>query len=118
MFAGEWTHSWISLRGRHFYYTLKEDHEDAEYVDLKKIKNLTLVKDIKNLNAPDSMPVLVVDFIDRSLYLQTLHEKESLHWMTELERVAFNNGSVLGEQQLTKDDIPVIVEQCVNFVFR
>lgn len=97
---------------------MKYAHEAAESVDLKKIKNITLVKDIKNLNAPVSTPVMVVDFIDRSLYLQTLHEKDTLHWMAELEQVAFNNGSVLKEQQLTKDDIPVLVEKCVNFVSR
>ena len=38
-----------------------------------------------------------------------------------LESVAFNNGVLggsLSDLQLTRDDIPVIVEQCVNFVFR
>ena len=36
-----------------------------------------------------------------------------------LESVAFSNSSgLLSEMQLTRDDIPVIVEQCVNFVFR
>ena len=47
-------------------------------------------------------------------------EKETLHWKVMLESVAFNNGvgGSLSDLQLTRDDIPVIVEQCVNFVFR
>lgn len=126
MFAGEWHQSWISLRGINgFYYTLGGDTGAAasggvaEKVDLKKTKNVTLVKEIKNLNAPDSgVPVLVVDLIDRSLYLQSKSEKETLHWKSMLESIAFNNGPSLSEQQLTRDNIPVVVEQCVNFVFR
>ena len=46
-------------------------------IDLKKIKNLTLVKDVKNLAAPLShnLPILVLDCPDRSLYLQSSAEK-------------------------------------------
>ena len=118
MFAGHWHQSWISLRGRNFHYTLKEDGSEEE-VDLKRTKNITLVKDIKNLNAPEqAVPVLVVDMTDRSLYLQCRSEKELIHWRSCFEEVAFNNRSTLDDQQLTKDGIPVIVEQCVNFVFR
>ena len=47
------------------------DHEE-ERVDLKKTKNITLVTDIKNLSAPEAaVPVIVVDLLDRSLYIQS-----------------------------------------------
>ena len=79
-FAGTWHQSWISLRGANdFCYTLSDstasnmvgDHEE-ERVDLKKTKNVTLVTDIKNLSAPEAaVPVIVVDLIDRSLYIQS-----------------------------------------------
>lgn len=88
MFAGDWNLSWISLHGTKFVYTVK-DEVDAQEVDLRKAKNITLVKDVKNLNAPENCPVLVVDFIDRSLYLQCRHEKESLNWKSLLEDHAF-----------------------------
>ena len=35
-----------------------------------------------------------------------------------LFQVAFNNNNVLREQQVTHDDIPVIVDKCVKFVYR
>ena len=55
----------------------------------------------------------------RAYRLNSRSEKETLHWKVMLESVAFNNGGgSLSELQLTRDDIPVIVEQCVNFVFR
>ena len=117
MFGGEWHQSWISLKGNFFFYTLK--HEDApERVDLKKVKNVTLIKDIKNLNAPENVAVLVVDFTDRSLYLQARQLDECRHWKSVIEEISFDNGNSLAEQQMTKDDLPVVVEECVNFVYR
>ncbi len=121
MFAGEWQVSWIALKGTSFLYQATPDvGEDLmEEVDLKKTKNVTLVRDIKNLSVLEpSVPVLVVDFADRSLYLQSRSEKETLHWQAALEDVAFSNVPLLSDQQLTKDGVPVVVEQCVNFVFR
>ncbi len=130
MFAGDWHVSWIALRGSDFLYQAApdgggsaigldgEEHE-LESVDLKKTKNVTLVKDVKNLSVLEpSLPVLVVDFTDRSLYLQSRSEKESLHWKSALESIAFSNAPLLSDQQLTRDGVPVVVEQCVNFVFR
>ncbi len=73
MFAGKWYVSWLSLRGRFLHYSPKEGEEDQSenVVDLKKIKNVTLVREVKNLNAMESsLPAVVVDFVDQSLYLQ------------------------------------------------
>lgn len=30
---------------------------------------------------------------------------------------AHNNGALLEQQQLTKNDVPVIVEKCINFIY-
>ena len=78
-FAGTWNKSWISINttseGRWLKYT--EELYTSVEIDLKKVKNLTLVKDVKNLAAPLShnLPILVLDCPDRSLYLQSSAEK-------------------------------------------
>ncbi len=127
MFAGEWQISWIIMQASTFLYqaspegsvAVPGEEEELERVDLKKTKNITLVRDVKNLSVLEpSLPVLVVDFTDRSLYMQSRNEKEILHWKTALESVAFSNEPLLTDQQLTRDGVPVAVEQCVNFVFR
>ena len=118
MFAGEWRKSFVAASGNRLVY---DDDDDIQSADLKKVKNVTLVKDVKNLNPKaDATPVLVVDFIDRSLYLQSPREKEIRHWKSVIEATAFNgNGSgILEDHHVTKDGVPVIVERCVDFVFR
>merc|ERR1719461_1675791 len=37
--------------------------------------------------------------------------------MTNIEVIAFNNSNVLRDQQVTHDDVPVIVDKCIKFVY-
>lgn len=37
-------------------------------------------------------------------------------WKRIVKAMAINNGRCLHQQQLTKDDIPVVVQKCINFV--
>ena len=97
-FAGTWSKSWISIdaskEGRWLKYTEEIYNDSTVQIDLKKIKNLTLVKDVKNLAAPlgHNLPVLVLDCLDRSLYLQSQAEKEALALKDMIESVAFRYG--------------------------
>ena len=119
-FAGIWHKSWLSI-DHWSNCTLKytEDYDNVEEVSLKKIKNITLVKDVKNLAAPISqtLPILVIDCLDRSLYLQCHAEKEAFSLKEAIESVAFVNPNILDMQQLTAEDIPVIVDKCISFVY-
>ena len=78
-FAGDWCVSWLTLtyNNRTLTYTnTSTDHHD-NILDLKMIKNW------KNLSAPDSaLPVLVVDATDRSIYLQvkSLDQNFEIHF--------------------------------------
>lgn len=38
-------------------------------------------------------------------------------WRHIIQEVAHNNGPSLKEQQLTKDDVPVLVDKCINFIY-
>lgn len=38
-------------------------------------------------------------------------------WRHIITEVAHNNGPSLKEQQLTKDDVPVLVDKCINFIY-
>ena len=44
-------------------------------------------------------------------------EKESAVWKSNIEVIAFNNSNVLRDQQVTHDDVPVIVDKCIKFVY-
>ncbi len=90
-FAGDWCVSWLTLtyNNRTLTYTnTSTDHHD-NVLDLKKIKNVTVIKNGKNLSAPDSaLPVLVVDATDRSIYLQVMSFSQSLYFTTRNKSIA------------------------------
>jgi len=118
-FAGEWNLSWLSLSNRYLCYTT-QDNAEVENIDLKKTKDMFVRKDSKNLCLPQGFskhPVLVCDFNDRSLYILLGAERECNAWKVHIEQIAFNNSNILREQQVTHEDIPVIVDKCVKFVY-
>ena len=61
--------------------------------------------------------MLVCDFNDRSLYILVGAERESSTWQKHIETIAFNNSNVLRDQQVTHEDVPVIVDKCIKFVY-
>ena len=42
--------------------------------------------------------------------------RETKAWELAITAAALKNGPSLCEQQLTKDDVPTIVDKCLNFV--
>lgn len=61
-----------------------------------KSKIIPLVLKFKNIN-------------NIKIYLQL--------WCLIIQNEAYKNGRKLEEQQLTKEDVPVIVEKCINFIY-
>ncbi|CAB4066894.1 ARAP1 [Lepeophtheirus salmonis] len=97
-FAGTWNSTWISLANRSLsYFSL---HEGMwEVMDLRKTKNISLKEGAEYLEPPfTSYPVLVIDFVDRSLYIAV-------------------NSKIELDQQMTLEEIPVIVDKCTKHIF-
>lgn len=64
-----------------------------------------------------SKQVIVLDKVSRCLHLIMGKVNETVEWQRVLRAAAVNNSRNLADQQLTKDDIPVIVDKCINFVY-
>lgn len=61
--------------------------------------------------------VILLDTVSQSLYLVMGKMNETLEWQKQLKVTANDNGISLDDQQITKDEIPVIVEKCINFIY-
>lgn len=61
--------------------------------------------------------VILLDTVSQSLYLIMGKASETVEWQKVLRVTATDNGISLDDQQITKDDIPVIVEKCINFIY-
>lgn len=61
-------------------------------------------------------PILLIDLQDYTLYLQMDTSAETTSWEAAIKTAALQNGPELSQQQLTKDDVPTIVDKTINFI--
>jgi hypothetical protein len=74
-----------------------------------------LKKDSKECGETEWYVVVVVG---RSvLYIRAESEEESKAWRREIRSAALRNGTSLQDQQMTNDDVPLIVDKCINFIY-
>lgn len=62
-------------------------------------------------------PLILVDFPGQALYLQMDIAKETMAWQNVIHAAAIDNGLHLAQQQLNREEIPVIIDKCINFVY-
>ncbi|XP_041987052.1 arf-GAP with Rho-GAP domain, ANK repeat and PH domain-containing protein 2 [Aricia agestis] len=116
--SGEWRGAWLMLIRRVLVYSV--DSEMTRNVDLRKTR-CVVTRDpddnTKNLCPSDGSPNLLLDCPDVTLYLRFQHERDLKGWMFMIKLAAHNNGAKIHHQQLTKNDVPTIVDKCINFIY-
>lgn len=61
--------------------------------------------------------MLMIDAPPFTVYMIMSCPRETKIWRHIIREVAHNNGFTLADQQLTKFNVPVIVDKCINFVY-
>ncbi|KAL1130714.1 hypothetical protein AAG570_011955 [Ranatra chinensis] len=114
--SGLWKSAWVLLEKRNLFFC--QDKGKVHDVDLRKARCIVLQNDVDSFKGTsEAGPYIMVDSPERALYLQFDTSRETKTWRQLIKSAAVNNGSSLYDQQLTKDDIPVIVDKCINFVY-
>lgn len=52
----------------------------------------------------------------RTLHLQGMGRLDFSLWYADIQRAAGGKGNTLREQQLSRNDIPIIVDSCIAFI--
>ena len=122
-FTGEWIHVQIEIKSKSLTITpMGQELEILEKLNTRKIKNSTIVKDaekISNYNPPSSKqpsPIILIDYVDKSVYLMPdggLGDCNNIK--TWIDGGQYAQCTLL-DQQLTKEDIPVILDKCLKFI--
>lgn len=115
--GGAWTPCWILLQKRTLVYSQKDSDKLVE-VDLRKARSVGIQEGASSLPTTDgNKQMILLDTVFQSLYLIMGRVSETNEWHRVIRAAAIDNGISLEDQQLTKDDIPVIVDKCVNFIY-
>ncbi|KAJ8981459.1 hypothetical protein NQ317_000135 [Molorchus minor] len=116
--SSNWAGAWIILSQRELLYAT--ENRPVRKMDLRKARCIVLQTYQETDNNPrtsDKGPNMLIDCPDLVLYLRLWTSRETKVWCHINKLEAHNNGANLDQQQLTKNDVPVIVEKCINFVY-
>jgi hypothetical protein len=69
------------------------------------------------LSVAEKGPLILVDFPGQALYLQMDSIRETMAWHSVIRAAAVDNGLHLAQQQLTHEEIPVIIDKCIKFIY-
>uniref|UniRef100_A0A1B0FYB8 Rho-GAP domain-containing protein n=1 Tax=Phlebotomus papatasi TaxID=29031 RepID=A0A1B0FYB8_PHLPP len=116
--TSQWSGAWILLQHRKLIFYSTADKK-LEVMDLRKARCLVL-KDsddsIVNLHV-ESGPCLMIDCPPFTVYFIMNSPRETKIWRHIVKEEALKNGRLLKHQQLTKDNVPVLIDKCVNFIY-
>ncbi|XP_050076015.1 uncharacterized protein LOC126563382 [Anopheles maculipalpis] len=118
--SAAWSGAWLLLAKRKLYlYSFPDDR--LEELDLRKARCIGVVE-----NEPSTIGNLYVEsgpslFIDcppyTTLYFVMGSPRETQIWHKVIRQVAHKNGPTLHSQQLTRGDVPVLIDKCINFIY-
>ncbi|EFN61039.1 Centaurin-delta-1 [Camponotus floridanus] len=119
--TGTWFSAWVLLQQRTLVYTKSLESAFAvnfEHVDLRKARCIVLREQEGPIAGCGAIPVVVVDAGGSgALHIATPGTHEATAWRHALYQAATNCGPALEQQQITQDNVPVILDKCVNFIY-
>ncbi|KAG7211462.1 hypothetical protein KM043_010743 [Ampulex compressa] len=119
--TGTWFAAWLLLQQRTLVYTRSIDPTMAitfEQLDLRKARCIVLREQEGPIAGGGSMQVVVVDAGGNgALHVAAPGSHEGPAWRHALYQAATSCGPALDEQQITQDNVPVIVDKCINFIY-
>nr|XP_019552235.2 uncharacterized protein LOC109422056 [Aedes albopictus] len=117
--SSSWSGAWLLLAKRRLYFYNYQDRQ-LEQLDLRKarcIGGIESDESIRNLHT-EAGPSLFIDCPPyATLYFIMASPRETQIWKKIIKDTAHKNGSSLHSQQLTKNDVPVLIDKCINFIY-
>ncbi|XP_070517337.1 uncharacterized protein Rhogap15b isoform X2 [Cardiocondyla obscurior] len=119
--TGIWFPAWVLLQERTLIYTKSLESTlgvNFESLDLRKARCIVLRDQEGPISGNGIVPVVVADAGGNgALHIATSGTPEATGWRHALYQAATNCGPALDQQQITQDNVPVILEKCVNFIY-
>ncbi|KAG8591640.1 hypothetical protein GDO81_000252 [Engystomops pustulosus] len=109
----EWKEAWFALEKTCLHYSHGQGNGQGDIIHLKKLQELT--RSSTMINGEKRNPVLLVEN-GRTIYIHGHTILDFMVWHCAIEKAAGTDGNALQDQQLRKNNIPIIVNSCMAFV--
>ncbi|NWI63814.1 ARAP3 protein, partial [Todus mexicanus] len=108
-----WQQAFFILQKAHLFICPTEDDGAEDSINLRRLQELNLVP---STDTPEKKELLILVEMGRTFYLQGLSRADSAAWYTDIQASAGGRGNALRDQQLSRGDIPIIVDSCIAFI--
>ncbi|KAF7248136.1 Arf-GAP with Rho-GAP domain, ANK repeat and PH domain-containing protein 2, partial [Varanus komodoensis] len=108
-----WKKGWFAIEKSSLYFCLELENYQEDSMHLRRLQELTVSSIIQN---GEKIDVLLLVEKGRTLYIHGHTKLDFTVWHSAIEKAAGTDGNVLEDQQLSKNDVPIIVNSCIAFV--
>ncbi|KAM6977873.1 arf-GAP with Rho-GAP domain, ANK repeat and PH domain-containing protein 3 [Aplochiton taeniatus] len=109
----QWKEAFFVLQKSNLFICPGNDGAAEDIINLKRLQELSIASENENHDKKDTL-VLVEK--GRTLHLQGMGRTDFALWYSDIQRAAGGKGNSLREQQLSRNDIPIIVDSCIAFI--
>ncbi|GAB0188329.1 arf-GAP with Rho-GAP domain, ANK repeat and PH domain-containing protein 2 [Grus japonensis] len=109
----QWRKGWFAIEKSSLYFCLEMENAEEDSIYLRRLQELTISSVMQN---GEKIDVLLLVEKGRTLYVHGHTKLDFMVWYTAIEKAAGTDGNALQDQQLSKNDVPIIVNSCIAFV--
>ncbi|XP_075712327.1 arf-GAP with Rho-GAP domain, ANK repeat and PH domain-containing protein 3 isoform X2 [Rhinoderma darwinii] len=109
----QWMEGFFLLQKCHLFICPEEQGAAEDSVNLRRLQELTVAPITENSEKKD---ILILVEKGRTLYLQGITRADFSSWSFDIQAAACSGGNFLRDQQLSRNDIPIIVDSCIAFL--
>ncbi|XP_057581638.1 arf-GAP with Rho-GAP domain, ANK repeat and PH domain-containing protein 2 isoform X2 [Hippopotamus amphibius kiboko] len=109
----QWRKGWFAMDKSSLRFCLQMQEGQEDTMHLRRLQELTISTVVQN---GEKLDVLLLVEKGRTLYIHGHTKLDFTVWHTAIEKAAGTDGNALQDQQLSKNDVPIIVNSCIAFV--
>ncbi|XP_076878011.1 arf-GAP with Rho-GAP domain, ANK repeat and PH domain-containing protein 3 isoform X2 [Brachyhypopomus gauderio] len=109
----QWREGFFVLQKSNLFICPRNDGAAEDIINLKRLQELSMACEIDNHEKRD---ILVLVEKGRTLHLQGMGRTDFSLWYADIQKAAGGRGNTLKDQQLSRNDIPIIVDSCIAFI--
>ncbi|XP_068611809.1 arf-GAP with Rho-GAP domain, ANK repeat and PH domain-containing protein 2 [Brachionichthys hirsutus] len=108
-----WRVGWFAMEGSTLRFSRGDEEGEEAVLQLKQLQELTVST---HTEGEDKIQVLLMVEGGRTVYIHGFNKVDFALWHSAITLAAATDGNALGDQQLTKNGVPIIVDSCISFV--
>ncbi|XP_030001767.1 arf-GAP with Rho-GAP domain, ANK repeat and PH domain-containing protein 3 [Sphaeramia orbicularis] len=109
----QWKEAYFVLQKSNLFICPRNDGAAEDIINLNRLQELSIASENDNHERKD---ILVLVEKGRTLHLQGVGRTDFSLWYSDIQRAAGGKGNTLREQQLSRNDIPIIIDSCIAFI--